>query len=189
MKKSIKAWTLITLAGLLPLSAEETTTTETQTSHNADGSVTRTETTTHTFNPEVQTKVVTYFDAYKAQPYGLPPGWVSKVQVKRVPPAWRSSRIAPGVVVAEKERTYLVAAPPELVQVLPAPTGDVRYYVAGSNVVAVDGHYKIIDSVQIPTIKYTETDDEVKIEKKEGDHKTKIEIDKDDGEVDVDEDH
>ncbi|MES2657956.1 MAG: hypothetical protein V4689_05030 [Verrucomicrobiota bacterium] len=72
-------------------------------------------------------------------------------------------------------------------KVLPAPQTGVRYYVAGSNVVAVDTSYKVIDSVQIPTIKYTDNDDEVEIESKEGDKTTKIEIDKDDGEVDVEE--
>lgn len=187
MKKSATAWTLLTFASLLPLSAEQTETTQkTETSQNADGSVTRTETTTsETFNPQVRTQVVTYFDGYKAQPYGLPPGWVSKVQVKSIPVTWRKSRIARGVVVSEKERAYLVAAPPELVAVLPPSTGDVHYYVAGSNVVALDGSYKVIDSVQIPTISYMEDGGKVEIEHSEGGHKTKIEVDKDNDEVEV----
>ncbi|MEO5716519.1 MAG: hypothetical protein ABIT37_23780 [Luteolibacter sp.] len=187
MKKTAKAWSLITLASLLPLSAQVTKTTEqTERTHNADGSVTETNTTTtQTFNPEARTKVVTYFDTYKTNPYGLPPAWATKVHVKHIPAAWRTTRIAPGVVVAEKERSYLVEAPADLVQVLPPATGNVRYYVAGSNVVAVDGSYKVVDSVQIPTIKYTEDEDKVEIEKKEGGHKTRVEVDKDDGEVEV----
>ncbi|MES2920593.1 MAG: hypothetical protein V4819_03555 [Verrucomicrobiota bacterium] len=36
---------------------------------------------------------------------------------------------------------------------LPAPSTGVRYYVAGSNVVAVDSEYRVVDSVQIPSIK------------------------------------
>lgn len=137
----------------------QTSTTEktTELQRNADGSTTRTEieTTTTTFNPEVRTKVVTYFDAYKTSPHGLPPAWAAQVQVKEVPVAWRTTRIAPGVVVQEKERAYLVDAPAELVKVLPSPASGVRYYVAGSNVVAVDSSYRIVDSVQIPTVNLT----------------------------------
>ena len=190
MKKSATVWTLLTLASLLPLSAEVSQTTEkTETSQNPDGSVTRSETTTtETFNPAIRTKVVTYFDGYKTQPHGLPPAWVSKIQVKKIPVTWRKGRIAPGVVLAADERSYLVAAPPELVAVLPPPTSNVRYYVAGSNVVAVDGTYKVIDSVQIHSITYTEDEDEVQIEKTQGGRKTTIEVDKDDGEVEVEED-
>lgn len=187
MKSIIKTCGLVTLGCMLPLAAQVTKTTEdTEISRNSDGSVTKTETTTtQTFNPEARTKVVTYFDTYKSNPYGLPPGWTTKVHVKEIPATWRTTRIAPGVVVTEKERAYLVDAPPELVQILPAPTTGVRYYVAGSNVVAVDSTYKVVDSVQIPTIKYTDDGDEVHIEKKEGNTTTKIEIDKEDGDVDI----
>jgi hypothetical protein len=70
MKTTIRTCGLLTLACILPLSAEEVTrtteTTETtETSRGTDGSVTETTTTTTTtFNPEVRTKVVTYFDQY-----------------------------------------------------------------------------------------------------------------------------
>ncbi len=135
----------------------QTSTTEktTEIQRNADGSTTRTDTTTTTFNPEARTKVVTYFDAYKSNPNGLPPAWAGQVRVKEVPAAWRTTRIAPGVVVQEKERAYLVEAPADLVGVLPAAGSGVRYYVAGSNVVAVDSNYRIVDSIQVPTVKFT----------------------------------
>jgi hypothetical protein len=189
MKTIVTACGVFALGYWLPLGAQVTETSEkTETSRNADGSVSRTTTTTTTFNPEVRTKVVTYFDSYKTNPHGLPPGWATKVRVKEIPAAWRTTRIVPGVVVAEKERSYLVDAPPELVKVLPAPVSGVRYYVAGSNVVALDPTYKVIDSVQIPTIKYTEDDDEIEIQSKEGGKKTKVEVDKDDGEVEVEKD-
>ncbi len=177
------------MACILPLAAQVTETTETtETSQSASGDVTETTTTTTTtFKPEVRTKVVTYFDAYKGNPHGLPPGFTGKVTVKEIPATWRSSRIAPGVVVSKEQRSYLVEAPVDLVKVLPAPSAGVRYYVAGSNVVAVDTSYKVVDSVQIPTIKYTEDEDKVEIESKEGRKTTTTEIDKDDGEVEVEE--
>lgn len=186
MKTIIKTCGLITLGCVLPLAAQTSQTTETtESSQSASGAVTETKTTTTTFNPEARTKVVTYFDSYKSNPHGLPPGFVQKVRVKEIPSAWRTTRIAPGVVVSEEQRSYLVEAPADLVKVLPAPTAGVRYYVAGSNVVAVDTSYKIVDSVQIPSIKYTEDEDKIKIESKEGNTTTKTEIDKDDGEVEV----
>jgi hypothetical protein len=42
--------------------------------------------------------------------------------------------------------------------VLPAPTPDVQYYMAGGNVVAVDKSYKVVDSIQIPSVKITVDD-------------------------------
>jgi len=184
MKFITKTCGLVTLGCVLPLAAQVTETKTTETTQSASGAVTETTTTT-TFNPEARTQVVTYFDAYKTNPYGLPPGFVQKVKVKEIPSTWRTTRIAPGVVVSEAQRPYLVSAPPELVKVLPAPTGGIRYYVAGSNVVAVDSSYKVVDSVQIPSIKYTENEDEITIEEKKGNTTTKTEIDKDDGEVEV----
>ena len=43
---------------------------------------------------------------------------------------------------------------------MPAPAGAVRYYVAGSNVVAVNPAYQVVDSIQIPTVKFVEADDD-----------------------------
>jgi len=153
MKSIIKAVSIVTLGCSLSVLAETTTEKTTDVTKNADGSVSTTETTTTTFNPEARTKVVKYFDTYKTNPHGLPPQWVSKVEWKSVPKTWRSSRIAPGLVITEKERPYLVEAPADLVQVLPPSSEGVRYYVAGSNVVAVDKTYKVVDSVQIPSVK------------------------------------
>ncbi len=186
MKSIVKTCCLATLGSILPLVAQVSQTTETTESSRSAGGVTDTTTTTTTsFNPEVRTKVVTYFDGYKANPHGLPPGYATKIQVKQIPSGWRTSRIAPGVVVTEAQRSYLVDVPPDLVGVLPAPTAGIRYYVAGSNVVAVDASYRIVDSVQIPSIKYSEDEDKVEIEEKNGNTTTKTEIDKDDGEVEV----
>ena len=157
MKSIVHVFSLVTLGWTLSLSAQTTQTEKTtEVTKNADGSVSKTETTTTTFNPEARTKVVTYFDTYKTNPHGLPPSWAAKVKVKEIPVTWRTSRIAPGIVVTEKERPFLMDAPPELVQVLPAPSAGVRYYVAGSNVVAVDKTYKVVDSIQIPSVRYTE---------------------------------
>ena len=152
--------TVFGLAALLTWSAgaQVTETSETtETTEHADGSVSETTTTTtRTFDPALRTKVVRYFDTYKTEKYGLPPEIVTSVKVKEVPTTWRTTAIAPGVVVTEKERPYLVAAPPQLVKLLPAAEErQVRYYVAGGNVVAVDKEYKVVDSIHIPSIKYT----------------------------------
>jgi|GEM_PF-2094757 len=186
MKSILKTCCFATLGSILPLAAQESKTIETtESTRSSDGAVTDTTTTTTTFNPEARTKVVTYFDGYKTSPNGLPPGFAAKIHVKEIPTGWRTTRIAPGVVVTQAQRSYLVDAPPELVSVLPAASSGVRYYVAGSNVVAVDSSYKIVDSVQIPSIKYKEDGDKIEIEKKEGDTTTKTRIDKKDGEVEV----
>jgi hypothetical protein len=155
MKSIITAFSVVTLGCVLPLSAQDQQTeTTTDVTQNADGSVTKTETqTTTTFDPAARTKVVQYFDTYKANPHGLPPAWVSKVKIKDVPAGWRTTRIEPGAIIEEKERTFLIDAPADLVQVLPAPATGVHYYMAGSNVVAVDAKYKVVDSIQIPSIK------------------------------------
>ena len=156
MKPTIILTTIIAMSAVQMANSQTSTTEQTtEVQQNADGSTTRTETTTTTFNPEARTKVVTYFDAYKTSPHGLPPAWASQVQVKEVPTAWRTTRIAPGVVIQEKERAYLVDAPAELVKVLPSAASGVHYYVAGSNVVAVDSSYRIVDSIHIPTVKLT----------------------------------
>ncbi len=143
----------LVIGSVLPLVAETTVEKTTEKTQNADGSVTKTETKTTTFNPQVRTKVVKYFTTYKGEKYGLPPALVTKIKVNEVPTAWRTT-ITPGGVITEKERTYLIDAPAELVTVLPPAAGGVRYYVAGSNVVAVDPEYRIVDSVQIPSIKF-----------------------------------
>ncbi len=147
----------LAIGSILPLLAQTTTEKTTDITKNPDGSVTKTETKTTTFNPEVRTKVVKYFDTYKTEKYGLPPAWVTKVKVKEVPTTWRTT-LAPGVVITEKERPYLVEAPSDLISVLPTPASGVRYYVAGSNVVAVDSSYRVVDAVQIPSIKLTVDD-------------------------------
>lgn len=149
------------------------TTTEQSTTRNADGSVSETTTTTTHFNPEAQTKVVKYFDTYKTNPNGLPPEWSTQMKVKQIPAAWRTTRLAPGTVVTQEHRTFLMDAPPALVQVLPPAPADVRYVVAGGNVVAIDKSFKVVDSIQIPSVKFDiEVDDdgdEIKLKRKEKD--------------------
>lgn len=149
------------------------TTTETTTTRNPDGSVSESTTTTTHFNPEYQTKVVQYFDTYKTSPHGLPPEWSTQMKIKQIPPAWRTTRIAPGTVVTQEQRAFLMEAPAPLVKVLPPPTADVRYFVAGGSVVAVDKTYKVVDSIRVPSLKFdVEVDDdgdEIKIEKKDKD--------------------
>ena len=160
MKSLITYGSIALLSLSLTVFAQVTETTETtETTEHADGTTTETtETTTRTFEPEVEKRVVKYFDTYKTERYGLPPAIVTKVSVDSIPSTWRTTRIAPGVVVTEKERAHLIAAPPELVKVLPAPRAETRYYIAGSNVVAVDKSYRVVDSVRVPTIKYVTTD-------------------------------
>jgi hypothetical protein len=160
MKTITKAFGIATLGSFLahPAFSQVTETTETtETTEHADGSVSETTTTTtRTFDPALRTKVVKYFDPYKGERYGLPPGVYTDVAVEKIPSAWRTTAIAPGVIVREQERPYLVAAPPQLVKLLPpAEERHVKYYVAGGNVVAVDKEYRVVDSVHIPSVKFT----------------------------------
>ena len=113
------------------------------------------------FNSYARTKIVQYFDTYRADPLGLPPGWTKGIQVKNIPAAWANSWLAPGAVVAASEQTYLMAAPVELIRMLPTHSQDLRYYMAGCNLVAVDPNYKIVDSVHIPTVRLLGGDDAV----------------------------
>ncbi|MES2659078.1 MAG: hypothetical protein V4689_10705 [Verrucomicrobiota bacterium] len=158
MKLFLHTCGAVTFGCLLPLAAQTTeTTTKSEVTRNADGSVTHSESITTTrFTADSRTGVVKYFDAFKNEPFGLPPAWVNQFRVNEIPVAWRVSTVGPGVVVPELERRHLVEAPPDLVKVLPAPLAGIRYYVAGSNVVAVDRSYKVVDSVRIPTIRFTD---------------------------------
>lgn len=157
MKPMITAISAFALGFVFPLSAQvKQTEKTTEVRENADGSRTKTETTTTRFTPEARTKVVRYFDAYKGNPHGLPPAWAAKVKVKEIPREWRNSRIEPGATVQENQRAYLIEAPKDLTEALPPPAAGVRYYVAGSNVIAVDANYRVVDSVQIPSIKIEE---------------------------------
>jgi hypothetical protein len=152
MKRLITAVSVLSL-GSLPLMADNKDVQKsTEISKNADGSVTKTETKMTTFDPQVRTKVVKYFDTYKTNPHGLPPAWATKVRVKEVPAAWKTT-IAPGYVIEDTYRTHLVEAPSDLISVLPTAPSGVRYYVAGSNVIAVDSGYRVVDSIPIPSIK------------------------------------
>lgn len=159
MKTLTQAIIVASLGIVIPASAQVTQTREkTETIEHPDGSVTeKRTTTTQTFDPDVQKRVVKYFDPYREERYGLPPALVTSVKVKEIPATWTTTRLNSGVVITEKERPYLVAAPPELIKVLPA-RDEVRYYVAGGNVVAVDKQYRVVDSVQIPSIKITVDD-------------------------------
>lgn len=149
------------------------TTTEKSVTRNPDGSVSETATTTTHFNPGAQAKVIEYFNTYKANPHGLPPEWSRQMNIKQIPRAWSTTRLAPGTVLSGEHRGYLMAAPPALVQVLPPAPAEVGYYVAGANVVAVDKSYKVVDSIRVPSLKfYIEVDDdgdEIKIKRKEKD--------------------
>jgi hypothetical protein len=160
MRTTVAAFGAAALGTILPLAAQVTETREkTKVEEHADGTTTEKKTTTTTtFTPDVKTKVVKYFEPHKTARFGLPPAWVTKVKVKEMPATWRTSTIAPGVVITEKERDFLVDAPPDLVAVLPPPAADVRYYVAGGNVVAVDKSYRVVDSINVPSVKITVDD-------------------------------
>ena len=172
--KLIPTLSCFSLALILSATAQvKETTTEKSTTVNPDGSVSESTTTTTIFKPEAQTKVVQYFETYKTSPNGLPPEWSTQMKLKQIPAAWRTARVAPGTVFAEDVRPFLLEAPPALVKVLPPPTAEVRYYVAGGSVVAIDKTYRVVDSIQIPSVKFeVEVDDdgdEIKIKKKEKD--------------------
>jgi hypothetical protein len=109
------------------------------------------------FSSHARSKVVQYFDTYRSDPLGLPPACASKLKAKVVPAAWQTSGIARGTMVQESERSALIEAPRELVRVLPAEQPAVRYYLAGSHLVALDPAYKVVDSIQIPTVRLADS--------------------------------
>ncbi len=96
--------------------------------------------------------MVQYFDTYRSEPLGLPADCAARVKVGQIPVSWSNTGISAGAVIRENERSALVDAPVELVRVLPHET-EVRYFLAGGNLVAVNGNYKVLDSVRIPTIR------------------------------------
>lgn len=112
------------------------------------------------FNSHARSKVVQYFDTFRSDPQGLPPGLAGKIRTNEIPTSWETSRIAPGVVIRETERSFLVDVPQEWVRVFSAHPHDFRYCLAGSNLVAVDKGYKIVDSIRIPTIRLSEVEEE-----------------------------
>ena len=142
--------------GMLPLAAEQPeavkTKTETKIEKTPNGEIKQT-TTTRTFTPEVETRVVKWFEQYKTHPHGLPPGIAKKVEVNTIPTTWRTE-IEPGFVIEEEQRTYLMPAPQPLISALPERDDSHTYYIAGSNVVAVDSDYAVVESVSIPTLKF-----------------------------------
>lgn len=106
------------------------------------------------FESHAGSKVVQYFDTYRADPLGLPAGCAREVQTRAIPVSWTNHEIDRGSMLAEGERSALVEAPAELVRVLPTRHTPIRYYLAGSNLVAVDNSFKVVDSIRIPTVRF-----------------------------------
>ena len=107
------------------------------------------------FNSEAATRVESYFRAFTSERFGLPAAYFAKLEARDVPYGWRR-RISADAFILERERPYLTPAPPELAKELPEVGPGIRFYVAGSNVVALDGSYKVVDAIQVPTIKICE---------------------------------
>jgi hypothetical protein len=91
-----------------------------------------------TFDEGVRMAVKKYFDTYKTHRHGLPPTCVSRINAREITVAWDATTLGPGVFITERARPYLVEVPSALVRALPAPPSDIRYYMAGCDVVAVD---------------------------------------------------
>lgn len=98
------------------------------------------------FGSHVRLKVVQYFDTLEDDRLGLTAG-----------PG--VTEVAPGKVLAESERKSLTDVPKELVRVLPECQQQAGYYIAGSYLIVVDSHYKILDSILIPALHRTLTND------------------------------
>lgn len=104
------------------------------------------------FGSHARTKVIQYFDTYQTDPLGLPDDCVVRMR-KTVPAEWATAGIGRGSVIGAEEREALVDIPAELVRMLPADDSTVRYYLAGSQLVAVDAGYKVLDTIPIPTLR------------------------------------
>ena len=105
------------------------------------------------FNAHVRSKVVQYFDTYRSAPFGLPPGCAVRVD-DQMPMGWENPGIASGRVIPDSDRAFLMGVPIELVRMLATHSKtEVRYYLAGRSLVAVDSSYKVLDTVGIPTVR------------------------------------
>jgi hypothetical protein len=110
------------------------------------------------FNPHARAKAVQYFDTYRAEPYGLPPGCVAMMNPIEDPASSANIEVSVGKIVKESERAGLMEAPSELVRVFPPQPQGVRYCLAGNQLIVVDGNCRVLDSVRIPTIRLTGSD-------------------------------
>lgn len=111
------------------------------------------------FNPHARAKAVQYFDTYRAEPYGLPPGCAALINPIDDPALAANIGISVGKIVKENERTFLLNAPAELVRVFPPQPQGVRYCVAGNHLIVVDGNCRVLDAVRIPTIHLSKTEE------------------------------
>lgn len=108
------------------------------------------------FKPHGKARVVQYFDTYRNDPLGLPPGCLHNGTSAR----WSEPVV--GRVIEERERIALVPAPTELARVLAAESKEeVSFYLVGRYLVAVDRNYKILDIVRIPTLRLGNEQDHV----------------------------
>ncbi len=108
------------------------------------------------FSSHARSKVVQYFDTYRADPLGLPADCAAQVHASEIPASWTTGAVACGTSLPEADLSALVRVPNELVRVLPAKQPSVRYYLAGSNFVAVDFKNKVVDSIWLPTVRVSE---------------------------------
>lgn len=105
------------------------------------------------FNPHARAKAVQYFDTYRAEPYGLPPGCVAMMNPIEDPASAANIGVSVGQIVKESERAGLLDAPSDLVRVFPPQPEGVRYCLAGNQLIVVDGNCRVLDSIRIPTIR------------------------------------
>ncbi len=106
------------------------------------------------FNAHARSKVVQYFDTYRSEPLALPAVCAAQARVGGMPVEWGTPGIVAGMVIPESERSYLIDLPMELVRVLAVQSEvEVRYFLAGSSLVAVDSGYKVMDVVRIPMMR------------------------------------
>lgn len=109
------------------------------------------------FGSHVRSKVVQYFDTYRNEPLGLPPGHAAAGHLGEIPVSWNARGLSRGGVLHEHERHGLVETSADIQRILPARQPEVRYYLAGRYLVAVDSDYRIVDFIRIPTVRLSES--------------------------------
>jgi len=118
------------------------------------------------FNAHARSKVVQYFDTYRSEPLGLPPACAARIGAGGMPAGWGNPGIASGLMIPENERSFLIELPVELTRVLAVQSEvEVRYYLAGTSLVAVDAGYKVMDFVPIPTLRPGDGDGITRVDK------------------------
>lgn len=104
------------------------------------------------FRDDDRVIVTRYFDGYRGEPYGLPPGLAKKIaRGKPLPPGWQK-KLAPGYVIERDWWDDFQPVEPEWFPGLPIIPGTGLYWYGDRIVRVYEPTREIIDVIPVPTI-------------------------------------